>query len=402
MIAMGELPEHSPLGGSAMARVIKCPGSVGLSNSLVDEDGDYAPLGHAAHALGERCLISGQDAWAWIGADQRLDGIPVDKSMADAVQVYLDAVRCAHPDRNQGNFYVEHRFYCPSIHKLFFGRSDATYLDLPDRTLHIWDYKHGAGIVVDAPWNVQGMYYACGELESMNLWDAVGKVVIHIAQPRGFHWMGPLRDWTISTDDLLDWMLGTLIPAMDNAMVSRDTASGSHCRFCPARSRDCPQLDADRKELEQLMALLTEAKDKKGKPIKSAAELTSAQVARLLDLSETVKIAMTAASKTAFQRLNAGKPVGDYKLVKARSNRVWKADAEAALKEALGADAMTTPELKSPAQVEELAGGEALCARYAFKPDNGLTVVKGDDNRPTVSEDTKALFVAAAKKRKAS
>jgi hypothetical protein len=251
------------------------------------------------------------------------------------------------------------------------------------------------------------MYYGCGILEELNLWDDVDTLVIHIEQPRGFHFMGPVRDWAISVDDLIDWMLGVLIPAMERAMVSRDTASGSHCRFCPARSRDCPQLDADRQELEQLMATLTDGVDKKGKPIKSAEELPNEKVARLLDLVDTMKIAATAASKTAFHRLNAGKVVcapggTPYKLAKARSNRIWKPEAEAAIKAKFGKDAMTLPELKSPAQVEEMPGGEAVCAEFAFKPDNGLTVVKGDDNRPAVSKDTKAMFVAAAKKRKSA
>ena len=393
-----ELPEHSPLGGSSMARVIKCPGSVGLGAGLVDEESEHAALGTAAHAVGEECLKSNNDAWTYIGS--QIEGAPVDKPMADAVQVYLDAVRKAHPDRNQGNFFIERPFYCPTIHKLMYGRGDAIYHDAPARALHVWDYKHGAGIVVDAPWNVQGMYYACGELESLGLWNDVDTVVIHIAQPRGFHFMGPVRDWSISVDDLLDWMLGVLVPAMERAMVSRDTASGPHCRFCPARGYDCPQLEKDRIELEQLMAILTDAKDAKGKPIKSAGLLTNDQVARLMDLGDVLKIAITAASKTAFQRLNAGNAVGDYKLAKARSNRVWKPEAEAALKKKFGADAMTAPKLKSPAEVEEMPEGESMCAQYAFKPDNGLTVVKGDDNRPAVSKDTKSMFIAANKARK--
>jgi hypothetical protein len=44
--------------------------------------------------------------------------------------------------------------------------------------------------------------------------------------------------------------------------------------------------------------------------------------------------------------------------------------------------------------------GAALVARYAYKPDAGLTVARGDDTRPTVSKDTKSMFTDQTKKPK--
>jgi len=389
-----KLPEHSPLGASGASRWMKCPGSVGLSVGCEDEESEFAAEGTAAHELGEMCLASGKDAWEYIGdfsvtkdATQE-----VTKDMADAVQVYLDDIRTSHPDRDQSNSFIERGFYCPSIHKWFYGRSDHTYIDLGARVMHVRDYKHGAGIVVEVKENPQGMYYAVGMLEDLDLWDKIDKVVIHICQPRGFHFDGPLREWAISTKDLKVWLNEVLLPAMDVAMVSRETNSGEHCRFCSARSYGCPQLLKDFDELEKLM---TEATDKGG-----AQKLSNAQIGRFLTLFDVAKIVAKAASKTAFGRLSAGKKIPGRKLANSRTNREWKAEAEAAIKAKFGDKAMTDPELKSPAQIEALPEGKAYSTRYAFKPEGGLTVVPGTDTRAEVSRDTKSLFKDQTKKGK--
>ena len=61
----------------------------------------------------------------------------------------------------------------------------------------------------------------------------------------------------------------------------------------------------------------------------SAEELTPEQLGRFLTLYDTAKIVGKAAGKTAYARLEAGAKVPGRKLVKAKSNRVWKDDAEA-------------------------------------------------------------------------
>ena len=113
---MKNLPEHSPLGASGASRWMKCPGSVSLSEGIEDAESEFASLGSAAHALAEISLRDDEDAWERVSRTDSETGILVDKDMADAVQVYLNAIRSAHPDRNQGNAFIERVFHCPSIH----------------------------------------------------------------------------------------------------------------------------------------------------------------------------------------------------------------------------------------------------------------------------------------------
>lgn len=368
---------HSPLGASSAYRWMACPGSVSLTTGLKDAESEYALEGTSAHSLAEACLNSGQDAWEMVSPIYPPD-------MADAVQVYLDAVRAAHPDRNQYNTFVERKFHCPDIHDYFYGTSDLVYID--GETLHVWDYKHGVGIVVEAENNPQPMYYGAGALVDLGLVGRVSKVVLHIAQPRGFHWRGPIREWEISTRDLMAWVDHTLVPAMRLALTSDKTVSGEHCRFCPARSRNCSALAADMRELEAMVDFLS------NRPVE---ELDNAQVARYLDLLDTAKIVGKAVAEVAFGRLMHDQDIPGRKLVKGKASRVWKGGAEAAVKKALGAKAYEEPAFKSPAQIEKISSAaKTLVAQWAEGGDAGLTVAKSDDKRKPVNSGVKSLFTA--------
>lgn len=361
---------------------MKCPGSVSLSAGVVDEESDFAAQGTFAHGLAAMCLEKDIHCWELIGEPVSLfPDHEVDQETAEAVDYYIDSLNAWHPDRNQGNSFIERAFRCTSLHPLFYGTADFVYFDAETKTLHVWDYKHGAGIVVDAVRNVQTMYYACGALTDLDLWDSVDKVVLHIVQPRGFHHAGPHRHWGISIEDLEAWLDDELIPAMDTAMVSRDTDSGEHCRFCPVRSRACPQLLQDMEEMEKLMTLI----DEKG----GASELSNEDLDRFYELWQVGKIVGKAAEKTIYSRLDNGVEFASAKLVAGRKNMTWKKGAEAAAKKKFGKRAYKT-DMRSPNQMKELPGGDAFAQRWAFKPDGGLTVAPKADGRRAIRTSDKS------------
>lgn len=414
------LKDHSPLGASASNRFIRCPGSVMVAQGCVDDDDEFSAPGSAAHKVAELCLREGLAPWNYVGrwyekdtdevvlpAPEEMtdDFILIDKEITDAVDIYVSNLRARHQlkERPKSNAhvvggadhhaYVEKEFHCPSIHPLFWGMSDWVFVDLPEHTLHIEDYKHGAGIVVEANNNPQGMYYAVGILESMDLWDRVDTVVIHICQPRGFHWEGPHRSWSISTADLEDWLEDELLPAMELTLNQNpeapDVDTGENCRFCPAAGYQCPGIIADLERMDMFVNQLG-----------GAAELDNGQLGEFLKLFEVAKIAAKRHRDVAFHRVMAGKKVPGQKLVNARSNREWKKEGEAALKKAFGAKAYEPRKLKSPAMVEKMPKGEALAIQHSSKPDKGLTLVPATDSRREVSRDTKSLFTPQKKGKK--
>lgn len=389
---MSALPSaHSPLGASGAERWMECPGSVNMSRGIVDEESDFAAEGTRGHLLGSTAILAGKDAWEYVG--QEMEGGVVTKEMADAVQVYIDHVR---PQYNPKLSHVERGFHCPTIHEYFYGTADYARIFPRERSATVTDYKHGAGIVVEAEENPQLMYYAAGFLETLGLWQDIDRVRLEIAQPRAFHPAGPVRSWEIGVNDLATWLEDTLVPAMNVAMVSTETKTGEHCRFCPARGYACPAIMQDMNELEEmLMRLNAEG---------GADELTNEEIGRFLELCDTAKVVGKAVESTGFARLQAGHPIPGRKLANAKSFREWKEGADVALKQTFGDQAFDLPKLKSPAKVEGLPGGKDFATRWAFKPDAGLTMVKAGDTRPEVSRDTKSLFkaVPGAKKRPAA
>lgn len=412
MASVSALPVHSPLGASGAHRWMVCPGSVLLSEGIEDEESEFAAEGTAAHTLGELCLDRSMitEPWELIGGaikgksvyppeyKKRIpkEAILVGKDMVDAVQYYLDQLEAWHPreDRNQGNHWVERKFHCPDIHEYFYGTSDFIFWDEATSTLHVWDYKHGAGIVVDVEDNPQLKYYAIGALEDLGLWDSATKIVIHIVQPRGWHSDGAHRYTEIDPDDLDAWAFDELTPAMDRGLISRDVVFGEHCRFCAARKSQCPAVMAAIAELEELLKMAMKNDDE------GVELMTPAQVGRLMELEKLARPIIKAAGQRAFKLLGQGKKVPGVKLVPAKKNRVWKDGAAPAARKLFSKRCMTKPDLKSPAQIDEMPGGKDFTARWAYKPEGDVTVAVDGDPRQAVNRDAKSLFKPVKKGRK--
>lgn len=398
---------HSPLGGSSMARAIACPGSVALSYGLDDEEIDdtFSLPGTAAHKVAETCLARGCDSWELVGyvfrdhaltrSKHLLSGdVLVNEEMANAAQVYLDRIRKQFPDLRPSNHGVEHFVHAPTIHPYFWMATDFYFADWDAKRLHIKDYKHGAGIVVEVERNVQQMFYACGVLEDLDAWHLFDEVEIEVVQPRAWHPDGPIRTWTVSVDDLLNWMEFELVPAMDRALVSRDTKAGQHCRFCPAAGRQCPAILAATEEFAEMISRLKLTDEN------AAKKLTAEQMSRFAALEDMHKIAAKHVGRAIWGALQAGVKVEGRKLVNANVHREWKKGAKAALKRKFGEEAYEERALKTPAQVEALPGGKDFCARWAFKPPAGLTVASDRDVRTGINKDMKSGFKPVARKGK--
>ena len=384
---MGALPEHSPLGASGAYRWIPCPGSVGMAKQIPKpESSEYALEGTTAHTVAADCLGNTSDykePWQFIGFFNEDTGFPVTPEMSMAVCEFVFPIRDLHGDIDPDN--VEHSFHCPEIHKDFHGTAD--FWGIVGRTLHVWDYKHGAGIAVAVKKNPQTMYYAAGVLHSKHLFDLIDDIELHIIQPRCPFYGGTHRTWSLTIYELEDWLWETLVPAMRRTETDDTLCSGSWCRFCPMISYGCPQMLADLTDFEDIMTI-------------EAKEFSNEALGRFLALGDILKMTVKPALETAYARLSKAKEIPGRKLVSGSANRVWRDGAEEALKEKFGKQAFSKPKLKSPTQIEKLVGGEEEAAKYTFKPNVGLQVVSSEDNRPAVNKDTKSLFKPQKKGRK--
>lgn len=341
---------------------MNCPGSNVLLKQLklpeTDEE-DYRREGVAAHEAAAECLVHRQDAWEVVG--EKFHDTEVDAPMADAIQVYLDYCNSIRTDTSQ--WYVEYKI-SNDARPNFYGTADFANIDFQESLLDIVDYKHGEGIPVEAFRNPQIMYYAVGVLTA---WPEIRRVHMSIVQPRCYHNEGPIRVFEMASEDLIAWANAELFPAMERAEIDETLDTGSWCRFCPAKLF-CPTLTGAYKG-----AALANPK--------IIPNLSDDALAREYKLREAVKFYLKAQEDEVYRRLCAGKSIPTAKLVFKRADRVWKAGWEKEFAE-FGEQLKTTPEFKSPAQVEKLSpSAKTKVKEWAYMPQTGLTVAYIDDKR---------------------
>ena len=380
-------PAHSPLGASSAERWMNCPGSVTLIKQLDLDDTDepeYRGLGIAAHEAAAHCLKNGLDAWEVIG--EKFHGFEVDQNMGQAVQVYIDVCRPLIEKEN-AIAYIEHGLAYTQgnngvteiidpradsiLNRYFYGTGDCAVVRPADKYMDVIDYKHGEGIIVEAENNPQLLYYAFGFLL---LHPEIETVRIRIVQPRTFD--EPVKTWIVKADYIRDWVADKLVPAMQLTEIDgAELDAGSWCRFCPAKLI-CPMM----KSLFGAACTYNP---------KEVIDFSNATIGRSYNKVKAVEFYIKALEDEAFRRLRIGEVVPGAKLVPKRSNRVFKSEAPAIFKGKFGKDAMTAPELKSPAEMEKLgAEAKALVHEYAYTPQTGLTVAIEEDKRPAVKVGT--------------
>ena len=365
------LPVHSPLGASSSERWIECPGSVTLTKSVFvpeDEDPEYCRQGTRAHELGAFCLTQDRDAWEVL-SEQGFEDITAETG--DAIQVYLDYVR-KHP----GDRKVEWKIHRPEFHPMFYGTLDCI---ISNRLCtHIFDYKHGIGVAVEVKENPQLLYYAFGFL-GVSGSEAIPDdmcVKLHIVQPRGFHHDGPIRTWETTAGYVREWAQDVLLPAMRRVDEEQFLSVGPWCRFCNAKL--------------VCSAMTGLAKAHQGYAPEELRAQDDMRLGRFFQASRAIRQFLAAVEKETERRLLDGNAHPDLesvaKLVQKKADRVWKVGAKEALYASLGDQIYTTPEFRSPAQVEKLGvQGKNLVQEWAYKPEGTLTAAPIDDPRRGVT-----------------
>jgi len=367
-------PIHSPLGGSSAERWLNCPGSITLLKQLSlpeTDEPEYRLLGTAAHEAAARCLKEGIDSWEIVG--QMFGAHECDAAMASAVQTYLDYVR---PLMEGSSFLIEEAIGgdpATRPHPLFYGTVDfAAY---GPEVLDVVDYKHGEGIVVEPDDNPQLKYYAFGILYNRTQRGVAVRsdrlVRLSIVQPRAYHSEGPIRTWETTAGELIHWAENELLPGMAAAEIDTTFDPGPWCRFCPAKL-GCPMLSS-------VFGAAAKA---------DPAAIPNLSLQRLgleYKAFEAVRFYMKAVEDECLRRAMQGEVASGGKLVQKIAKRVWRDGAAEQFKNKFGGEAMTLPELKTPAEMEKVSpDAKKLVKEWAYTPDNGYSFVLESDRRQAV------------------
>lgn len=349
-----------------MYRWRECPGSVRLSEGIPNISSPYAEEGTKAHQCGEIFLKGGV--------------FPKDASeeMLEAVQVYTDYFLKRKKDFT--HWELEQRFNLEAIHPGLFGTSDATLYCENKKLLEVIDYKHGAGVPVDVFHNPQLKYYALGAL--LQIQKPCDEILMTIVQPRCFHPDGPIRSFSLSSMELLEFAGELVTYAKATEHPQAPLRSGDHCKFCPAAAI-CPEL-----------------KSSADKALSKAFENVTCQVydtqelAKALDLIPKLESWISGVHSFAYNEMVAGVEIPGYKLVQKVARRKWKDEdaAISALKDfGISDEKIFSKALLSPAQIEKALGKDIkpLVADLTSSESSGTTLVPDTDKRQKV--DAKAL-----------
>lgn len=224
--------KHALLSPSASHIWLSCPKSARLSEDIPDQETDYARQGTCAHNLCQYKLekalgLETQDPTSTLEFhDNEMESCSND--YASFVIETLEELRktCKDPVVLIEQ-HLDFSQWVPEGH----GYGDCILV--ADKTVHVIDYKHGEGILVEAQNNSQMMCYALGAINLLDELYDIDSVSMTIFQPRRQN----VSTWTIPKQQLLEWAEKVLKPTADLAYKGEGSfCAGEHCRFCRARN----------------------------------------------------------------------------------------------------------------------------------------------------------------------
>jgi len=197
-----------------------CPGSITLSEGIEVPESRYALEGSLAHEIAAH-ILKGKNF------------LTVPDHMKFHLEVYLRYVKSLF--RKKSLILIEQSVPLAWIDEDIGGTGDAVIYDPQTKTLDVVDLKYGEGVKVEPEKNLQLVLYALGSLYYFRKLP-VEKVSITIVQPRLAHEDGPVRTWSPSPLELLEYGALLKIAAKRTRTHTTEYNPGKHCRFCPAKA----------------------------------------------------------------------------------------------------------------------------------------------------------------------
>lgn len=236
--------KHSKYSASGSERWLNCSGSVALCEPMPDKDTPWSIEGTKAHELLEKNLLielNGND-----GADIA-EYIEMAKVSPKEMIAHVDrAAKFILGVASQGHevdVLVETRIILDFISPDMFGTFDGAVVD-HFGTLHVFDFKYGAGHAVSPDHNLQMIFYGLG-LAHKYRWN-FKKVRLWIIQPRIKGYDGPLF-WDVSIAELKKYVTTFREGVERVEEFPNKYTEGKWCHWCKAKNV-CPLKVADKRE----------------------------------------------------------------------------------------------------------------------------------------------------------
>lgn len=297
---------HAILSPSSAYRWLVCTPSARFEEQIPDEESAYAAEGTLAHELAALLLME-DEVRGTIGEDPWFDSLTgieasplYSKEMREHCEAYAAFVREMAGD---AHIYVEKEYNMSEYIPLQYGTCDASFIT--HGTIHVIDFKYGAGVRVAATANKQMMCYALGAYDYHAKGQELKNASLTIFQPRA----GGPSSWDISIDDLLKWVEAEAKPKGRLAIAGMgDFVPGKHCQFCKAHT-SC-------KAYYDCFSAIKSVKDKR--------VMTDGDLAFVLTYGPLVASWVKKVEEDTVKRLESNKPLEGFKLVAGRGKRSFK------------------------------------------------------------------------------
>ena len=372
--------KHSKIvGGSTAKRVIACPGSVALVNTVPPKpSSSYADEGSLLHDVISKLLDygDGADPYAMVGA-RYADAVLTTELVEDKLLPALAALEEIDP-AGEMEYATESRVGFGDLLPDIFGSTDL--LGRIGNRAIVLDWKFGDGVAVEVEENAQLMFYAAAAMRTPAtqwVFDSAAEIEMIIVQPPS------VKRW-VTTRERIEAFEQELVGAV--AMALKDDAplaAGDHCRWCAAKPV-CP--------------LMTGAIDRIAKAKIDALPID--QIAYYLDQIPMVEAFIKDLQQLAHGLIEEGQALPGWKLVNKRAMRKWlDEDRAVAFLSSAGVEAWDEPKPISPAVAEKALkkAKMELPADLVVAVSSGSTLAPESDPRPSVLQIGHTLTKAMSK-----
>lgn len=371
---------HALLSASGAHRWLVCTPSAKLEEGFPDTTSEAAKEGTLAHELAELKARHyfytpdfGKKKYTTRANKLKKENLWKDE-MERYTDEYLDYLKVTALNLNTAPYVaIEQKLDLENWIPEGFGTADCVMVY--GNTVHVFDFKYGKGVQVDAEQNPQMMLYALGAYAAYKMLYPIEQICMTIVQPRIDH----VSEWTCTLEELLSF--GEKVK--EKAALAIEGKGEYHpdekaCRFCRAKAQCRARSDFNVKKAFNIGEM---------PPLISAEEAGK----RLQELQDVVKYQKDL-QEWALSECLAGKDVPGWKAVEGRSVRDWS-DMDAAFDKLIESE-MTMEEMlyeKKPltlAQVEKLIGKKDFqdtVGEFVVKKSGKPTLVKESDKREAIT-----------------
>lgn len=376
---------HALLSASGAHRWLVCTPSAKLEEGFPDTTSEAAREGTLAHELAELKARHyfytpdfGKKKYTTRANKLKKEDLWKDE-MERYTDEYLDYLKVTALNLNTAPYVaIEQKLDLGNWIPEGFGTADCVMVY--GNTVHVFDFKYGKGVQVDAEQNPQMMLYALGAYAAYKMLYPIEQICMTIVQPRIDH----VSEWTCTLEELLSF--GEKVK--EKAALAIEGKGEYHpdekaCRFCRAKAQCRARSDFNVKKAFNIGEM---------PPLISAEEAGQ----RLLELQDIVKYQKDL-QEWALSECLAGKDVPGWKAVEGRSVRDWS-DMDAAFDKLIKSETTMEEMLyeKKPltlAQVEKLIGKKDFqdtVGEFVVKKSGKPTLVKESDKREAITNTVTA------------